>query len=372
MTRLFIFVFPFFIVHFSFSQSLLVNGGFEDENICTEFHVNCAPEGWISTADTYNNFFKIPWLAHSGQHCVAIEAGDSKKQFNRTYIRTQLLCRLRKGSKYKIEFYAKSKHDILDSVGIFFTPYDFLFEKQVRYKITPNIYIADVKMRPVKGDTTWQKISMEYTATGKELYLTLGNFSKRDVMGPTGIPRENHFFVFFDDISLRAEDPKEKICDSWKQTKDEIYAFDARHKFLEQFIRRYVNNPPSPPDIDRTVIHRVETLILPDILFEVDRAQLNGRSFHLLDSLCSALLDTHIDSLVIEGHTDNTGTIVHNEKLSQDRASAVADYIHEKLLLHQNLISARGWGSVKPVADNRTSEGRQLNRRVEIFIYIRQ
>jgi len=76
--------------------------------------------------------------------------------------------------------------------------------------------------------------------------------------------------------------------------------------------------------------------------------------------------------LVIEGHTDNTGTKVHNEKLSQDRALAVADYVGQKLISGSQLIITRGWGSKKPVADNRTIAGRQLNRRVEVFIYIRQ
>lgn len=356
----------------SFSQNLLPNGGFEDENICTEFHVNCAPEGWIATADTYNNFFKIPSLAHKGLHCVAVEAGNSKKTFSRTYIRSQLLCALRKGNKYRVEFYVKSRHDILDSVGIYFTHYDFLFEKQVRYRIAASKYIADAVTRPVKGDTNWQKISLEYTANGNEEYITLGNFSKRDITGSTGIPLENHFFVFFDDISLTPKDRGEKICDTWKETRDEIYAFDARHQFVDTYVRRYINKPPEPPPIDRTVVHKVEKLIIPDILFEVDKDKLTPRSFGLLDSLCMSLLNEHVDSIVIEGHTDNTGTIVHNEKLSQDRAAAVGDYIHEKLLLHQNIINTRGWGSVRPIADNSTSEGRQLNRRVEIFIYIRQ
>jgi len=356
----------------SFSQNLLVNGGFEDENICTEYHINCSPEGWIATADTYNNFFKIPSLAHRGQHCVAIEAGNSKRQFSRTYIRTQLLCGLRKGSKYRIEFYIKSRQDILDSVGIYFTPYDFLFERQVRYRISASKYVADAATRPAKGDTNWQKVSLEYIASGAEVYLTLGNFSKRDVIGPTGIPLQNDFLVFFDDISLTPEDREEKICEGWRETKEEIYAFNARHQLVDTYVKRYFNHPPDPPIIDRTVVHRVETLVIPDILFEVDKAILTPRSFGLLDSLCLSLLDKHVDSIVIEGHTDNTGTVVHNEKLSQDRAAAVGDYIHEKLLLHQNIITARGWGSVHPVADNRTPEGRQLNRRVEIFIYIRQ
>jgi outer membrane protein OmpA-like peptidoglycan-associated protein len=356
----------------SYSQNLLVNGGFEDENICTEYHINCSPEGWIATADTYYNFFKIPNLAHKGQHCVAIEAGSSKRQFSRTYIRTQLLCGLRKGSKYRIDFYIKSRHDILDSIGVYFTPYDFLFEKQVRYRIIPSKYVAGAVTQPANGDTNWQKVSMEYIATGTEVFLTLGNFSKRDVTGPTGIPLQNDFLVFFDDISLTPEDRDEKMCQGWRETRNEIYAFKARHQFVDTYVKRYFSHPPDPPLIDRTVVHKVERLVIPDIFFEVDKAILTPRSFGLLDSLCTSLLDKHIDSIRVEGHTDNTGTVVHNEKLSQDRAAAVGDYIHEKLLLHQNIISARGWGSVRPIADNGTSEGRQRNRRVEIFIYIRQ
>jgi len=357
--------------NFSFSQNLLVNGGFEDENICTEFHINCAPEGWISTADTYRNFYKIPGLAHSGLHCIALEAGSSKKQFTRTYVRTQLLCRLRKGSNYKIEFYVKSRYNILDSVGVYFTSYDFLFEKQPLYKITPSLYLASASQRPQRGDTSWQKISLTYTATGNELYLTLGNFSKRDIAGPTGIPLENHFFIFFDDISLVAENQKEKMCDGWQQTRDEIYAFDARHNFLDLYIKTYMKKPPGPPDISRTTVQTIDTLILPDVFFATDQSELNRRSFRLLDSLSSSLPGRQIDSIVVNGHTDSTGTVGHNKRLSQDRATSVADYLGGKMVVRQQLITARGWGSEKPVADNRTQAGRQLNRRVEILVYIR-
>lgn len=355
----------------SFSQNLLVNGGFEDENICTEFHINCAPEGWISTADTYRNFYKTPGLAHSGQHCLALEAGNSKKQFTRTYVRTQLLCRLRKGSNYKIEFYVKSRHNILDSVGVYFTAYDFLFEKQLLYKITPSLYVANAAQRTARGDTNWQKVSLTYTATGNELYLTLGNFSKRDITGTTTIPLENHFFIFFDDISLKAEDPHEEICDGWQKTRDEIYAFDARHNFLDLYIKTYMKKPPGPPDVNRTTVQTIDTLILHDVFFATDQSELSRRSFRLLDSLCGSLPTRRIDSIVINGHTDSTGTVGYNKKLSQGRATSVADYIVSKMVVRQQLVTARGWGSERPVADNRTPGGRQLNRRVEIFIYFR-
>jgi outer membrane protein OmpA-like peptidoglycan-associated protein len=303
---------------------------------------------------------------------MAIAAGYSKKQFIRTYIRSQLLCRLRKGNKYRIEFFVKSRHNILDSIGFYFTSYDFLFENQSHYRIVPALYVADAIQQPVKGDTGWQKISMEYIATGKELYLTLGNFSKRDINGATGIPLENRFFIFFDDISLTPEDANEKICNNWQKTRDEIYEFDARHQFLDLYIRTYMRNPPDPPDIDRTIVQGIDTLILPDILFATDRSALSKNSFPLLDSLCNALPNLQIDSIVVEGHTDNTGTITHNEKLSLDRALSAAKYINDKLLLRQQqLIITRGWESKKPLADNETPAGRQINRRVEIFIYIR-
>ncbi len=133
-----------------------------------------------------------------------------------------------------------------------------------------------------------------------------------------------------------------------------------------------MKNPPEPPEIDRTIVQTVDTLVIPDILFATDKSELTKNSFHLLDSLCNALLGRQIDSLVIEGHTDSTGTVVHNEKLSQNRALSVANYISKKLLLRRQLITTRGLASEKPIADNRTAAGRQLNRRVEIFIYIRE
>ncbi|HEV8504922.1 MAG TPA: OmpA family protein, partial [Chitinophagaceae bacterium] len=342
------------------------------ENICTEYKINCSPKGWISTSDAFDNFYKIPGIAHSGQHCVAIAAGSSKKQFGRTYIRTQLLCQLRRGYKYRLEFYLKSKHDILDSVGICVTAYDFLFEKRVLHSIVADAYVKGALVHPQKADTNWQKISIDYTASGEEMYLTLGNFSKCDITGPTGIPLENSFLVFFDDISFTPDDPNEKICDNWLHEKDEIYSFSARHQLLDVYIKRHLNDPPERPRITKTLIQTVDTITLPDVLFEVGRSEVTSKSFHILDSLFSLLKDRQIDSLVVEGYTDNSGTAVHNQELSRDRALSTARYIREKLSLNKQLVISRGLGSEKPVADNATSTGRQLNRRVEIFIYIRK
>jgi OOP family OmpA-OmpF porin len=72
--------------------------------------------------------------------------------------------------------------------------------------------------------------------------------------------------------------------------------------------------------------------------------------------------------LRVSGHTDSTGSDGHNQKLSEDRAQAVADYLMNKGAIAKSRISVVGYGKHRPVASNSTEEGRQQNRRVEIDI----
>ncbi len=67
---------------------------------------------------------------------------------------------------------------------------------------------------------------------------------------------------------------------------------------------------------------------------------------------------------VIEGHTDNTGSVAMNKRLSQSRAEAVKNYLINQLGVESRRLSATGFGPDKPIADNATVEGRQKNRRV--------
>jgi len=69
----------------------------------------------------------------------------------------------------------------------------------------------------------------------------------------------------------------------------------------------------------------------------------------------------------IAGHTDNVGKVNYNLVLSNSRAKAVADYITTHGV-SPDRITSRGYGMSKPVADNKTKEGRALNRRVEFTI----
>lgn len=352
-----------------FCQNLLVNGDFEEENICTEYKINCAPEAWISNTHGFNNYFKDAKRANAGEHFMAIEAGHSFKPFQRTFIRSRLLCGLRKGNQYRLEFFVKSPHDILDSIGVIFTSFDFLFEQKKLQGINPSFFIKPVAPAFAK-DSSWQKVSMIYTASGEESFISIGNFSRRDINGSTNLFMENLFFVFLDGISLTPVNPNESICPEWESNKQDIYDQDERHEFLQRLIRTYRRDPPTVV-IPSTKVVRIDTLVLPDVLFATGKAALQPLSYRVIDSFCSRLTGKQVDSIVVEGHTDNTGTIQINEKLSVDRAVTVEEAIRKRMG-QRVLIIVRGWADSRPVADNSKPAGRERNRRVELLVYIRE
>jgi outer membrane protein OmpA-like peptidoglycan-associated protein len=71
---------------------------------------------------------------------------------------------------------------------------------------------------------------------------------------------------------------------------------------------------------------------------------------------------------ILKGHTDNIGSKAYNMRLSKVRANSVKLYMVKQFGIKRSRIAAFGYGFSKPVADNNTEEGRQKNRRVEIFI----
>ena len=104
------------------------------------------------------------------------------------------------------------------------------------------------------------------------------------------------------------------------------------------------------------------------LLYEVDKAVLNQASKEELAQL-AIILNKYPDSnILLEGHTDSTGSERHNQELSLRRAESVSDYlITESVMLER--LSIQGYGESQPIADNATAEGRQANRRVEVAIW---
>ena len=79
----------------------------------------------------------------------------------------------------------------------------------------------------------------------------------------------------------------------------------------------------------------------------------------------AAIINAHNFRVEISGHTDASGDAKKNKVLSQQRADSVRDFLIQAGC-NPDMLTAKGYGSTKPVADNTTDEGKQLNRRVEL------
>lgn len=104
-----------------------------------------------------------------------------------------------------------------------------------------------------------------------------------------------------------------------------------------------------------------------DLLFPLNSSYLTDQAKTEIDKLVNLLTDYPGASLIVDGHTDATGTEQYNQWLSEKRAESVKGYAVEKGL-DGSKISINGYGQSKPVAPNNTTEGRQQNRRVEVTI----
>ena len=109
------------------------------------------------------------------------------------------------------------------------------------------------------------------------------------------------------------------------------------------------------------------TITLTNIFFDLGKATLRMESNAELDRLVKLMNDAPKLKIEIAGHTDNTGSAIMNENLSQQRANAVVAYLVSKGINLARL-TAKGYGSKKPVATNETEAGRQQNRRTEFKI----
>lgn len=106
-----------------------------------------------------------------------------------------------------------------------------------------------------------------------------------------------------------------------------------------------------------------------NVFFDINTAKLKPHSSIELDALVTYLLATPKAVILIEGHTDNTGTTTFNQLLSTQRAEAIAQYLIHAGINTQR-ISTKGYGATKPIASNETETGRATNRRTSFTITI--
>lgn len=108
-----------------------------------------------------------------------------------------------------------------------------------------------------------------------------------------------------------------------------------------------------------------------DVKFDFDKSVVKEESQGDIKALADFMSQYPSTSTVVEGHTDSVGTDAYNQGLSERRANAVRDVLVNQYGVGGDRVSSVGYGESRPVADNSTSDGRAINRRVEAEVEAR-
>jgi OOP family OmpA-OmpF porin len=129
---------------------------------------------------------------------------------------------------------------------------------------------------------------------------------------------------------------------------------------------------PEPPPPPKAELKAEKIELSETVQFETESAVLVERSKQLLDDVARELADhPEVKKVQIEGHTDAVASKAHNMKLSQERVASVKAYLLSKGVDARRL-TTKAFGETKPIASNKTEEGRAQNRRVDFRVIQRK
>ncbi|NWF50601.1 MAG: OmpA family protein [Ignavibacteriaceae bacterium] len=126
---------------------------------------------------------------------------------------------------------------------------------------------------------------------------------------------------------------------------------------IEDIVKKYSVRKEKSPD----------RWVLIGVNFDLNKATLRPESYPVLYNAAEVLLLNPDVNVEIQGHTDNTGSEAYNKKLSLLRAETVKNFLVAKGV-DASRLSVVGFGESKPISDNKTEQGRELNRRIEFLV----
>ena len=184
----------------------------------------------------------------------------------------------------------------------------------------------------------WSKLSKIFTATTTLNYINIGFLLPENDYG--GV--HGSYYYIDDILVIPAAERKDTTAETPKKA---------------------VILPPKKSVLNLDIHKKGATVVLENIQFETAKAILLPLSFAELDKIVAVLTENASLRLEIQGHTDNTGTAVANQSLSEKRAEAVYRYLTEKGIPKERL-THKGYGDTQPILPNTTPENRAKNRRV--------
>jgi OOP family OmpA-OmpF porin len=136
---------------------------------------------------------------------------------------------------------------------------------------------------------------------------------------------------------------------------------------IEEIVKRYIPREVEKQVVVEKPVAAVEKWVLVGVNFDFNSAKITPDSYPILYDAAKTLLLYPNMKVEIQGYTDNIGSESYNNKLSQLRADAVKKYLVSKGISASRL-TATGFGESNPLADNKTAEGRAMNRRIEFKV----
>ncbi|WP_448517894.1 OmpA family protein [Rhodoflexus sp.] len=146
------------------------------------------------------------------------------------------------------------------------------------------------------------------------------------------------------------------------------YMDKQKRELDEQLERENRNRPPEEQVRVERVGEGIQITMGNGILFDFNSSTLRPAARQNLKIMSETFKKYADTNILITGHTDNIGSDEVNNRISRQRAEAVADYL-VSLGIDRSRLMTRGLGKTEPIADNSTPAGRQENRRVEMAIY---
>jgi outer membrane protein OmpA-like peptidoglycan-associated protein len=347
------------------AQDLIANGTFEDVNICAEFNKPCAPEAWRTVSPFLPQYLSAATQKGFDKH-VGIPVFNTGATNVRNYMQSQLICPMIQGKIYQFSIRLKSDdHFLLGSIGVLFSDSLIFQEKEKLLQLKPSIDLGatygGLSRKVRKG---WVTIRIDYTASGKEKYIVIGNFQtdqeQTRILLETPKPFSSCYY-FLDDISLLTPDTS-CWCANSAEMRTSIYKQDERHSFT-----RPIPAVEIPVDIPVGISVQTDTINLGDLSFKFNAFEIDSATRENLRHYFAGTDAADILSIDIYGHTDSIGSNSYNLELSEKRAIAIRNMLDE-IGLSALVREVKGVGDGQPVSTNDTEAGRKLNRRVQLII----
>ncbi|MBR6417646.1 MAG: OmpA family protein [Bacteroidales bacterium] len=285
----------------------------------------------------------------------------------REYLQTELKEPLKAGEMYRVSFYvslSEYSSGAVATIGALFTTErigdtlrSVLMDKSIK-QLAPGIsqtvatyfepQVVNDYDRVLDDTKAWMQISGVFTAKGGERFMTIGNFYPASQSNVVDLDSLTYLlpgaYYYIDDVSV--------TCLGCK--------VETKHESDSSFVAEV-------PMTYADTLKVGSTFVLHNIFFDYDKATLLQQSYNELHTLLGILQSHPTMKIEICGHTDGHGSTDYNQRLSENRARAVVDYLVSHGIDVRRL-SFKGYGKSRPIDTNTTEEGRAKNRRVEFVV----